>query len=238
MSSPRDPEVVGDLLVAWLLGELSVPEAANLERRLAADPELAAEAERLRRTLDLIPFAAATPPPPALRRRVLSAAARGTGWWSWSRSGWRPLAAAAALAALAGLPLLEAMRLRRELEVQREVHELLVQPNVVMSFSMKGTATAPAAFGTVLLDLDAKRAAVAIHRLPPAPDGRVYRLWAEVERRAVFCGQLGPDAGSVVRSQLPIPVESYTAPVRRLYVTLDPEGSPLAPSGPTVLSGT
>lgn len=239
----RTPDPQDDQLVPYLLGELSQAEARDLEARLASDPELAAEAQRLRQALELLPLASMATPPPGLRERVL-AAARATRVHALPvrprlQFDWR-LAAAAAVVLVVGvtLPVLDAARTRRQLMVEREVHELLVQPNMVRSFMMKGAGNSAAAFGAVLLDLDDKKAAVALRGLPAPPEGQVYRLWAEVERRAVFCGQLDPDEEAIVRSQIPIPVESYRGTVSRLYVTLDPDGSPLQPVGPTVMTGT
>ena len=192
----------------------------------------------MREAFDLVALAAAEPPPPALRSRVL-AAARAAELRRRFQRHWLPMAAAAAaIIVVIGLPLMDAARTRQQLTLERETNDLLVQPNLVRSFKMKGLGQSPAAFGRILLDLDDKKAAVVIRGLPSPPDGSVYRLWAEVGTRSVFCGQLNPDDGAIVRSQLPIPVESYNGSVTRLYVTLDPQDSPLKPVGPTVLSGT
>jgi anti-sigma-K factor RskA len=68
----RDPSA-DDLAAEYVLGELSRDEAENFERRLANDPELAAEVRRLRTTLGLLPLATVTEPPAHLRARVLAA---------------------------------------------------------------------------------------------------------------------------------------------------------------------
>ncbi len=244
-----------DNVVAYVLGELSGAELAAFERALAADPRLAAEVESTRQVFAALPAATATPPPAALRARVLAAAtaaeaadatpavtatkarARTIGT-ARPRRTW--LAPALALAAAIAVLVLgaENARLRREFALQGEVNSTLQQPNIVQSFAMKGESTMKGAFGSVLLDLDAKRGAVALHRLPAPEAGKVYRLWAQVASKPVYCGDLSVGEDGVIRNQLPIPVESYTSPVERLFVTLEPVEAPLVPTGPPlVVSG-
>lgn len=235
MNDTEDPD---DPLIPYVLGELAPDEALAFERRLASDPALAAEAKQLREAFGMVGLSAIAAPPPRLRTRVL-AAARAEHTRSRVVRRWVPMAAAAAVILVAiSLPLMDAARTRRQLMVEREAHDLLVQPNLVQSFTMKGVGASRAAFGEVLLDLDDKRAAIALRGLPAPPTGSVYRLWAEVGVRSIYCGGLDPDETSAVKSLLPIPVESYKGSVTRLYVTLDPQDSPLKPVGPTVLSSS
>ncbi len=236
-------------MLQYVLGQLDGPEALAIERRAAADPSFAAELESVRRLVHLLPSAVATVPPAALRARVLAAAAADaiasaphrprrevrTRTFRLPRLAWAALATAAAvLVVVVGL---DNTRLRRELALQQQVSTMLQQPNVVMSFAMKGGKGAPGAYGSVLLDLDAKRGAVALEKMPAPPAGRVYRLWAMVENKPVYCGDLAHDPAGVVRAQLPIPVESYSSPVAELFVTLEPVDAPHLPSGPKVLTG-
>ena len=89
--------------------------------------------------------------------------------------------------------------------------------------------------GRVALDLDAGRGAAAIDRLPPLPAGQVYRLWALVGDTNVPCGEfkLGPEGA--VRAQFRIPVDAYTAPIVKLFLTVEPAEAPLRPSGPVLM---
>ncbi len=236
-------------MMQYVLGQLDGPATLAIERRAAANPSFAAELESVRRLVHLLPSAVATAPPAALRARVLAtAAADATGSaphrprrevrtraFRLPRLAWAALATAAAvLVVVVGL---DNTRLRRELALQQQVSDMLQQPNVVMSFAMKGGKGAPRAYGSVLLDLDAKRGAVALEQMPAPPAGRVYRLWAMVENKPVYCGDLAHDPAGVVRAQLPIPVESYSSPVAELFVTLEPVDAPHLPSGPKVLTG-
>ncbi|MEO6462891.1 MAG: anti-sigma factor [Candidatus Eisenbacteria bacterium] len=260
MTTNPDPRHEEDDMLQYVLGQLDADTADAIERRAAGDPSFAAEIESVRRLVHLLPLAVATPPPAALRDRVLAAAfadeekkamstttaesprpralerPRRVRSFLRSRLAWSALAAsAAALLVIAGL---DNARLRRELALQHDVSDMLQQPNVVMSFAMKGGRGAPGAYGSVLLDLDAKRGAVALEGMPTAPPGRVYRLWAQVGTEAVYCGDLASGPAGLVRMQLPIPVESYSSPVESLFVTLEPVDAPLVPSGPRLVAGT
>jgi len=210
------------LIVDYVLGDLGDDEARAFEERIAAEPTLAREVERMRAVLGLLPYAKATEPPPHLRGAVLRAA--------WSTFG---LAAAALLAVALGI---DSYRVRRELRLERTVTAMLQEPNIVRSFALHGTGTASGAVGTVALDLDAKKGAVAIERLPALPAGQVYRLWALVGENDVPCGDFGVNPAGKIVNQFPIPVDSYTAPIARLFVTVEPAPAPPRPSGPTVMT--
>jgi anti-sigma-K factor RskA len=224
-----------DLAVEYVLGELSPEDAATFERRIAGDPALAEEVRRLGATLDLLPFATATEPPAHLRARVLAAGAghaparatpRAPRRVVWSRFA----AAAAAMLALAfGF---DAYRVRRELGLERELTAMLQEPNVVRSFALAGSG---GAYGTVALDLDAKRGAVVLKGLRALPAGERYRLWAQVGDKSVFCGEFGASAVGTITAQFPVPVESYTAPIAKLFLTRESTPRAPEPAGPTVM---
>jgi anti-sigma-K factor RskA len=224
-----------ELAVQYVLGELRADEATAFERELAADPALATEVKRLRSVLGMMPLATATDPPPELRGRVLAAAAekmrapapkRAPRRIVWSRF------AAAAAAVLAIAFAVDSYRVRRELHLQQELAQTLVEPDVVHRFAMAG---AGGAYGKVALDMDAKKGAVVLAGMRALPSGQVYRLWAEVGVKSVFCGDFRAGEGGAVQAQFAVPVESYTAPVRRLFVTVEPAGPPGVPTGPRVM---
>jgi anti-sigma factor RsiW len=60
-----------DLLPAYALGSLEADEVAAVERHLATCRRCAAEVDRLRRTVDLLPLAATPVPPPQGSREAL-----------------------------------------------------------------------------------------------------------------------------------------------------------------------
>jgi len=222
-----------DLAVDYVLGELSREDAATFERRLAGDPELAEEVRRLRATLGLLPFATVTEPPPHLRARVLAAgrASAPARTSAPRRVVWSRFAAAAA-AVLALAFGFDAYRVRRDLALERELTATLHEPNVVRSFALAGTG---GAYGTVALDLDAKRGAVVVKGLRALPPGERYRLWAQVGERSVFCGEFGASAAGTIVAQFPVPVESYTAPIAKLFLTKESTPRGPGPAGPTVM---
>src|SRR5438477_11479315 len=75
MSRSPEMEASEGLLVDYVLGQLDRDEARALEQRIAAEPEVAREAERRRAVLGLVPYAKAAEPPAHLRAAVLRAAA-------------------------------------------------------------------------------------------------------------------------------------------------------------------
>lgn len=226
-------------MVEYVLGHLGRADAEAFEARMAASRALRAEVQRLRSTLELLPYASATEPPPALRSRLLRAAqAESTRTLSITRRErqivWTRFAAAAAVV-LAVILGADAHRLRSELVLQREVTALLQEPNVVLSFSLAGTGELARAHGTVALDLDAKKGAVVLRRLPRLPSERVYRVWARVGGGAVPCGDFTAGDDGTVRAPFAVPVESYTAPIEALFVTVEPRAGGDRPTGPTVM---
>ena len=229
MTSPND------LAVEYVLGELSPEDAATFERRVATDAALAEEVRKLRATLDLVPFATVTEPPAHLRARVLAAGAavpvpaRATRP-APRRVVWSQFAAAAA--AMLALALgFDTYRVRRELGLERELTAMLQEPNIVRSFALTGGG----AYGTVALDLDAKRGAVVLKGLRALPAEERYRLWAQVGDKSVFCGEFGASAAGTITAQFPVPVESYTAPIAKLFLTRESAPRGPEPTGPTVM---
>jgi anti-sigma-K factor RskA len=230
-----------ELMVQYVLGELPRAEAEAFEARMAADAALQADVRRLRNTLDLLPYGSVTEPPPALRETVLRAArtqatparvpapARVARRIIWSRF------AAGTAAAIALAFGIDSYRLRSELELQRDVTAVLQEPNVVRSFTLADSGSIRRAFGSVILDLDAKKGAVVLKRLPPLPAEQVYRLWARVGDANVRCGDFVAGTDGTVRAPFPVPVESYTAPIAGLFVTVEPRAEGDHPTGPVVL---
>ncbi|MGH8566716.1 MAG: anti-sigma factor domain-containing protein [Gammaproteobacteria bacterium] len=226
-----------DLMTRYVLGDLGPSEAEEFERLLAAHPEWAGEVGRLRRALDLMPYATATPPPPHLRARVLhaaQAARRPEIVRAPVRVPWRWVFAATAAVLLVAVGV-DDYRLRRELTLWQDASIVLQQPNVVLPFALRGTGASLGVSGSVLLDLDAEKAGLVIHGLDTLPEDQVYRLWAEVGDKKVPCGQFNASADGTVVIQFPIPVDAYTAPISRLIVTRELANAPLEPLGPVVM---
>jgi hypothetical protein len=238
MSPPfADREAALDAITRFVLGQSSAQETEAVTRLLAEEPAWNEELEGLQGAVSLLPYAAAVTPPPHLKARILQAAREGPAVRRPRVRPWWPLLAAAATLAAVSL-LVQNASLRRELQTQREVAALLQQPNVVLAFDMKGTGTEPDAFGSVALDLDAKKGAVVLRKLPALPPEKVYRLWALVGDQPVPCGQFNANPANAVVSLFPVPVDAYTAPVTRLLLTVEPAAAPKRPEGPTVMIGS
>ncbi len=235
MTGANDRDVLEEQMTSFVLGEMDEAEQTAFERRLAADPEFAREVDSLRTTLALMPFAVAETPPAQLRAGILGrvpapvSPLRRPSTWGWL------LATAASIAA--AILFIQNVRLDRELGLQRDVARLLQEPNVTMSFALRGTA-GTRAIGRLLLDLDAKKGAAIIHDLAPVEGHQVYRLWAIVADKPVWCGDFQPEDDRTVRRQFPIPVDAYTAPISRLILTLEPGPDRPAPVGPLVMIGS
>jgi anti-sigma-K factor RskA len=229
-----DDAELQDQAVQYVLGELPAPEARALERRMSTDRALADEVRRLRGTLGLLPYGVAADPPPGLRDTIVRAAAARhrtrTAVRRPSRVVWSRFAAALA-ASLAVVFGIDAYRTRQELQMQRQVAHLLLEPNVVKTFAVAGAGAA----GTVALDLDAKRGAVVLRGADELPPGKTYRLWAQVGDRPVPCGDFRARPDGTVLAQFAVPVEAYTDPIGKLFVTVEPAGAGDAPTGPVVM---
>ena len=148
------------------------------------------------------------------------------------------MAAGIAVLAVAGASLLwiQNQQLRRDAELQNTAARMLLEPNVVRSFTITGTGSDAAAKGVVLLDLDAKRASISVRGLPALPEGQSYFLWAELDDKRVPCGQFNPMEDGTLLTQFQIPVDSYTSPIARLVMTIENDANAQAASGPVVMS--
>lgn len=237
MTSTEDREELRETAIRLVFDDVESAERSVLERRLATDAAFAKEVASLRATIDLLPHAAAAAPPAHLRKRVLESAARRRARRpavARRRIPWSGLAALAA-SLVAVLLAWDGARLRRDLALERDVAKMIQEPNVVLSFQLAGTGAGAGAFGKVTLDLDDEKGAIAIQELPPLAADRTYTLWARVADQSVPCGEFKVDADGRALTQFPVPVDSYTAPVSKLFVTVEPKPAPATPSGPVVM---
>jgi len=127
-------------------------------------------------------------------------------------------------------------RYERQLELKTKAAAMLMEPNIVKPFPLDGRNPAGAASGYVLLDLDARRASIAVLDLPAAPPGHSYHLWAVLESKKVPCGRFNPAPDGRILTQFPIPVDSYTSPIEKLILTVEPDSEQVTPRGDTVMT--
>lgn len=132
----------------------------------------------------------------------------------------------------------ENRQLRQEMAQQDAAARMLLEPNVIKSFAMRGVGPADGAAGVVLLDLDAKRASISIRDLPALPEGQSYFLWAELEGAKVPCGQFRSLEDGTLLTQFPIPVDSYVSPILRLVMTVETGAASGTPAGAEVMTSS
>jgi anti-sigma-K factor RskA len=208
-------------LLDYLLGELGDPEAAALERRLAADPQLRARIERMRptvATLDALPGEAwQLPAPPPLaarapRRRVLT---------------FRPLVAAACAVVLLLVGGLVGGLIARDDDSQ---------PAAAQELRLAPLGNAPAdAQGTVrVAPDDGDGARLTVTGLKPLADDDFYELWLlGKDGELIGLGSFRVDASGAATVTVPVPVDP--GGFRYFDVSLEPSDGDPGHSGDSVL---
>lgn len=146
-----------------------------------------------------------------------------------------PRAVGTVLAVLLLALWLHTEQLRQSLALHGDALRALRAPHDVRLFSLSGVGSGAGALGTVILDADARQAAVAIRDLPPNTPEQVYRLWAEIGDRTVACGNFATDEDGAVQVRLELPVALGATAVRALLVTREPVNDDPAPRGPVIL---
>lgn len=221
---------------SYLLGELDAGEAAALERRLDADPELRAEVERLRPVvarLEQMPAEAwetTQPPPLAMPAEAAAPAAPSRRRRSRLPSlTLRPLPAASLAALLLAIGVaggLLAGGSGSDASGGRTT-------DLVLSRIDYGPASA---HGDVLVAGDGAQATVDVSGLDPSGFGNFYELWLlDDDGRMISLGSFKVGADGHAAVELPIPV----SPLRYRYFDLslqEDNGNPTH-SGVSVLRG-
>jgi len=233
-----DPHPVRDLLPAFSLGILDEEETREVKEHLAGCADCRAEAASFHEvTARLASSAPARDLPAGLEARILravgarasadlfpvSAVAR------QRRSPWPALTGiAAAVAVLLGAGNLLQWSGALGPGARGESPRL---DTAVLA----GTAAAPDAYGTVVLDPRDNKGVLAATGLPALPRDRQYQLWLirDGERRSG--GVFSPDAEGYGSLLLTVPADFRD--FRSFGVSVEPRGGSPAPSGPRVLAG-
>jgi anti-sigma-K factor RskA len=228
-------EAAREQAVSYLLGELDRVELSDFERRLASDPALRAEVERLEptvRRLRELPresWEADEPPPLQLPPTEPQHSPRPT-----SRPGWlagltprrMALAGAICVALFAGGVVL-GTQLGDDPEPEPAVVSIQLQPL---------TGTQEGANGSVeLAAADGRSAEVIVDGLPPSAPGAYYELWLLRGDETVSLGSftVGADGHADVPISVPVDPGRYDA----FDVSLEREDGDPAHSGDSVLRG-
>jgi Anti-sigma-K factor rskA len=255
-----NPESVEAMLAGYALGDLSTEEMAEVEAYMAAHPAAKAELAKLQTTLAVLPLALPESAPALdLRSRILAAAATPSTTNNVidlasrrrspvARGTWIAGTIAAGLVGVLGFQnyrlnqqvaaLQQQVQVAQKSEQQtalvkyQEAIDMLRQPDNRL-ITLKGMEDKSS--GSLIIFTMDKKAALNLKNVPPLPHGRMYRLWAMVEGRKVYCTQFQPDQDGMV--SLMIPLEQLGA-ARQVAVTIDPESAPtVEPVGDMVMSG-
>jgi Anti-sigma-K factor rskA len=110
--------------------------------------------------------------------------------------------------------------------------DMLRQPDNRL-ITLKGMADQSS--GSLIIFTMDKKASLNLKNVPPLPNGRMYRLWAMVEGRKVYCTEFQPDADGMVSLMIPL---DQLGEAKQVAVTIDPQAAPtVKPVGDMVMSG-
>lgn len=236
---------LNELAADYVAGNLSAAEADEFARLVVEHPELRAEVNRLEETvglvLDELPMMA---PPPQLRESILAQVEVPVlpprrSPWVW---GLGAIAAGATVLSLAlGLGnyrlRLANQQLQQELLAAmpaRQAQLILQQPSARF-YDFEGTAQAGDAFGSMIVDTDGLKAAIAFKNLPPLSPNQTYALWVRHQGQYVPCGDFQTGQDGAVFATLPMPAVYQSRPwVTDVIVTVEPADLPAQPTGPTI----
>jgi anti-sigma-K factor RskA len=231
MDAPFLEERTQVLIAGYVLGNLEPAEIEELEGLMERHPALLAEIDRQCLAMEAIGLSA-TPvkPPEALRSALVTDLRK---WNSQSKVPFlAPWAWVAAAVLLFGVGL-DSFLLRQRLQPAQEIVTILEQPNSRL-FSLRGTGRAADASGSIVMDIDAQTAIVAIRGLPQLEEKKQYHLWAVVDGRKVFCGGFKPNGKSVL-DRVALPSGLYSSVVSQLTVTAEVATATDHPTGQEVM---
>jgi anti-sigma-K factor RskA len=235
MKVPSNPEYLKELAAGYVVGDLSPEEAEEFKQQLQAHPELVTQVNCLQDVLGEVLYGLNEVEPPAhLGSSILEVATadipvsrtpleRST--FPWGKM-------VGSVAALLVLSLGVAnYRLWQELNTARTIPAML-QHSGTRLFSLKGTIQA--ASGSVVMDLEQQKVAIAIRHLPVPPEGSVYRLWAVSDGDKIPCGAFSAQLQGIVFDKISIPADLYDD-VSGVIVTLETSRVTSDPVGPVVM---
>ncbi len=171
------------LIAGYVLGDLTLEEAAEFEQLLAQDPAIAEEVAQMQIALET----AYAPPevlPPAHLRSAILASADAVSEPRMAaikpRRNWGGRAIAVAAAALIVALAVNNYRLWKALQTAR-----LEAQYATLTYSLQPT-TAESGTAIVAINPNSLKATLEVRNLPPLPPGKVYVLWTVLEPNAPF----------------------------------------------------
>jgi Anti-sigma-K factor rskA len=133
-------------------------------------------------------------------------------------------------------------RLERDLQVARAqaqtirpVLNTLQEPGTLV-YSLHGSNLANSASGSLVMS-DQKDVIILVKNLPELPDGKVYRLWADLSTATslTYCGQFNTNTEGLI--QLMPSSELCGQNPRQMVITVDAITDPTTTGGPVVMQG-
>lgn len=199
MVSPLPPDLPSDceqlLISGYVLGDLSIAEAALFEELLAQNPQLQEQVSIMQKTLEVVYTPVEVKPPEDLRAKVLAAGAEALSHSSPTSStksvklrwNWEKLIAFLAVLGLIGFGVIN-YRLYRTLQLARvETPTPVETPTAeLVVYSLQGTEVADNARAKLIVDPARLKAQFTVENLAPLPENKVYVLWTVVEEDAPF----------------------------------------------------
>ena len=125
-------------------------------------------------------------------------------------------------------------RLTQDSSVEKDAAYLFGLPCTKV-VALDGQTPNEVSFANVVVHPDENFAVAYVYRMPPAPAGKEYQLWIELDGQPVSAGvfTVGPDGNALVKLQdLPEPLS-----ILSFQVTIEPEGGLNEPSGMLYLTG-
>lgn len=237
MCESSTPKNLEDLTVGYVLGNLCPQEFEEFRQLLAENPQLNQEVEQWQEVLGLLPYAQAQVPPKHLHSAILNAVeklhispAPKQLVLPWSKI----IAGSAAILALAlGV---DNYQLRQQYSQASEVITVL-QGAETHIYALKGKEQSSMAVGSVFMDFEANKAAIALQDLPTPPVGKSYWLWAVVNDKTIRCGQFRVTSSNISLDNISIPAGAYQeeAEISQLFVTVESSIAPTSPSEQVVM---
>lgn len=242
MASQRN---LDEFAADYVAGTLSAAEADEFDRLVLEHPELRAEINQLEKTvglvLDELPMMA---PPPRLREAILTQVERPVlqpqrSPWVWV---FGAVATGASVLSLAlGFNNYRLRLANRQLQqdllavMPAQQAQLILQQPATRFYDFKGTDQATDAFGSMIVDTDGLRAAIAFKNLPSLPADQTYALWVRHQGQYVPCGDFQTGQDGAVFATLPMPPVYQSRPwVTDVIVTVEAADLPAQPDGPIV----
>jgi anti-sigma-K factor RskA len=225
----------------YALGALDGQELEKYETHLASNCAVcAAHLRETREALNLLHRSLRPLPPPARlktklfdqisRERVVSISRQRVN----QPPRWRMMGGmiAAGVAGVVTTGVYYTQRYEPRHTVYTSVIDLLRDPTT-RDYPLYGAGPAQSAHGRFLWN-ESGEGHIFVSNLPAAPQGKMYAIWTIVQASAPrYVGTIKTDAGG--QGGLHINSTPSEKPVERFAVTVEPEGTTVAPTGPVVL---